>query len=136
MTEERISRLEGAYEQVDKRLGDLMQAVAGLRAEIAALRQAMSEQGNALRTEMSEQNSALRTEMSEQNSALRTEMSEQNSALRTEMSEQNGALRTEMTGEQRNFRSEINNRLNTLLVVGGGAWVTTVGLIIGLYLQS
>ena len=125
MTEERISRLEGAYEQVDRRLGDLMQAVAGLRAEIAALRQAMSEQGN-----------ALRTEMSEQNSALRTEMSEQNSALRTEMSEHNGALRTEMTGEQRNFRSEINNRLNTLLVVGGGAWVTTVGLIIGLYLQS
>ena len=125
MTEERISRLEGAYEQVDKRLGDLLQAVAGLRAEIAALRQAMSEQGN-----------ALRTEMSEQNSALRTEMSEQNSALRTEMSEHNDALRTEMTGEQRNFRSEINNRLNTLLVVGGGAWVTTVGLIIGLYLQS
>ena len=103
MTEERISRLEGAYEQVDKRLGDLLQAVAGLRAEIDALRQAMSEQGNALRTEISEQNSA---------------------------------LRTEMTGEQRNFRSEINNRLNTLLVVGGGAWVTTVGLIIGLYLQS
>ncbi len=103
MTEERISRLEGAYEQVDRRLGDLTQAVAGLQAEIAALRQAMSEQGNALRTEMSEQNSA---------------------------------LRTEMTGEQRNFRSEMNSRLNTLLVVGGGAWVTTVGLIIGLYLQS
>ena len=114
MTEERISRLEGAYEQVDRRLGDLTQAVAGLRAEIAALRQAMSEQGNALRAEMTEQNNALRTEMSEQNSALRTEM----------------------TGEQRNFRSEMNNRLNTLLVVGGGAWVTTVGLIIGLYLQS
>ena len=92
MTEKRISRLEGAYEQVDRRLGDLTQAVAGLRAEIAALRQAMSEQGN--------------------------------------------ALRAEMTGEQRNFRAEMNNRLNTLLVVGGGAWVTTVGLIIGLYLQS
>ena len=103
MTEERISRLEGAYEQVDRRLGDLTQAVAGLRAEIVSLRQSMSDQGDALRAEMGEQGNALRAEMSEQNSAL---------------------------------RSEMNSRLNTLLVVGGGVGVTTMGLIIGLYLQN
>ena len=34
------------------------------------------------------------------------------------------------------LRSEMNSRFNTLLVVGAGAWVTTVGLIVGLYLQS
>ena len=74
VTEERISRLEGAYEQVDRRLGDLTQAVTGLRAEIAALRQAMSEQGNALRAEMSEQNSALRAEMTGEQRNFRSEM--------------------------------------------------------------
>ena len=96
MTEERVSRLEGAYEQVDQRLGDLTQA------------------GTALRQEMSELSTSLRQEMREQGAALRQEMREQNTAL----------------------RSEVNSRINALLVVGAGAWVTTVGLIIGLYLQS
>ncbi len=34
--EERVSRLEGAYEQVDRRLGDLTAAVEGLRTEMNA----------------------------------------------------------------------------------------------------
>ncbi len=34
--EERVSRLEGAYEQVDRRLGDLTAAVEGLRSEMNA----------------------------------------------------------------------------------------------------
>ncbi len=84
-TEERISRLEGAYEQVDQRLGDLTQAVSSLREE-----------------------------------------------LRGEI----GSLRQDMTGQLGDLRSEMNGRFNTLLVIGAGAWVTTVGLIIGLYLQS
>lgn len=73
-TEERISRVEGAYEQVDKRLADFTQAF------------------NAWRAESNRQNEVL--------------------------------------------RSELNSRFNTMLVVGAGAWVTTVGLIVGLYLQS
>ncbi|MDE2934744.1 MAG: hypothetical protein OXS47_12880 [Chloroflexota bacterium] len=84
-TEERISRLEGAYEQVDQRLGDLTQAVSSLREE-----------------------------------------------LRGEI----GSLRQDMTGQLGDLRSEMNGRFNALLVIGAGAWVTTVGLIIGLYLQS
>ena len=80
-TEERLSRLEGAYEQVDRRLGDLAQAVTVLRGEIGS--------------------------------------------LRAEMNEQHAAL-----------RSEMNSRFNNLYVLAGGAWVTTVGLIVGLYLQS
>ena len=32
--EERVSRLEGAYEQVNERLGDLTQAVSSLRSEM------------------------------------------------------------------------------------------------------
>lgn len=33
-TEERISRLEGAYEQVDRRLDDMNQAIVALRNEM------------------------------------------------------------------------------------------------------
>ena len=34
MTTERMSRLEGAYEQVDKRLEDLNQSMTSLKAEM------------------------------------------------------------------------------------------------------
>lgn len=83
--EERISRLEGAYEQVDKRLGNLALAV---------------------------------------------------NSLREEMADGQAALRQDVTGQLGDLRSEVNSRFNTLLVIGAGAWVTTVGLIIGLYLQG
>ncbi|MCY3648020.1 MAG: hypothetical protein F4052_06780 [Dehalococcoidia bacterium] len=95
-TEERLGRLEGAYEQVDKRLGDLALAV----------------------------------------NSLRQEMADGQAALRQEMADGQAALRQDMTGQLGNLRSEMNGRFNTLLVIGAGAWVTTVGLIIGLYLQS
>jgi len=91
-TEERISRLEGAYEQVDQRLGDLTQAASSLREDLGG------EIGS----------------------------------LRQDMTGQLGDLRSEVNGR---FNT-MNSRFNTLLVIGAGAWVTTVGLIIGLYLQS
>ena len=34
--EERVSRLEGAYEQVDRRLGELTEAVNALRSDMDA----------------------------------------------------------------------------------------------------
>ena len=43
--EERLSKLEGAYEQANERLGDLTQNVASLRVE-------MREENAALRSEM------------------------------------------------------------------------------------
>ncbi len=46
--EQRISRLEGAYEQVDRRLDEMHQSIIGLRAEMNSLRGEM----NALRAEM------------------------------------------------------------------------------------
>lgn len=95
-TDERISRLEGAYEQVDQRRGDLTQAVSSLRQEVMG-----------------------------RLDALHSETTAQIGALHSETAAQIGAL-----------RSELNSRFNTLLVVGAGAWVTTVGLIVGLYLQS
>ena len=50
--EERVSRLEGAYEQLDQRLGDLMGAVRGLDAKVDALRTDIDGRFDALRHEM------------------------------------------------------------------------------------
>lgn len=50
--EQRVSRLEGAYEQVNERLGDLAQGLASLRAEtnqgFAAVRAEMNSRFNIL----------------------------------------------------------------------------------------
>ena len=50
--EQRISRLEGAYEQVDRRLDEMHQSINGLRAEMNGLRVEMHQSINGLRTEM------------------------------------------------------------------------------------
>ena len=50
--QQRVSRLEGAYEQVDRRLEDMHQSINGLRAEMDGLRAEMHQSINGLRTEM------------------------------------------------------------------------------------
>ena len=51
--EERVSRLEGAYEQVDRRLGDLTEAITRLDVKIDALRSDVDAKFDAVRSEMS-----------------------------------------------------------------------------------
>ena len=50
--EERASRLEGAYEQVDRRLGDLTEVITRLDVKIDALRNDMDAKFDAVRSEM------------------------------------------------------------------------------------
>ena len=50
--EERVSRLEGAYEQVDRRLGDLTDAVARVDVKIDSLRTDMDGRFDSLRSDM------------------------------------------------------------------------------------
>ncbi len=57
--EERVSRLEGAYEQVDRRLGDLTAAVDRVEARLDALRTDMDAKFDALRREMTARFNAL-----------------------------------------------------------------------------
>ena len=45
-TTERISRLEGAYEQVDRRLDDMNRALDALRDDVVALRSEMNSRFN------------------------------------------------------------------------------------------
>ncbi len=50
--EERISRLEGAYEQVNERLGDLTQGQTSLREEIRQVDANLRAEVGALRSDM------------------------------------------------------------------------------------
>ena len=51
-TEERLSRLEGAYEQVNERLGDLRADVTRLAQSQDAFREEVREEVRSLRSEM------------------------------------------------------------------------------------
>ena len=51
--EERVSRLEGAYEQLDQRLRDLAGSAARLDAKVEAFRTDVDARFNALRRDMS-----------------------------------------------------------------------------------
>ena len=75
-TEERVSRLEGAFEQVNERVADLradMNAqVGGLRTDLNGLRADMNAQIEGLRAEMAAQGKELRAEMAELRSDMNT----------------------------------------------------------------
>ena len=47
-TEQRVSRLEGAYEQVDRRLDSMEQAIGGLRAYMNGIRVEINSRFNTL----------------------------------------------------------------------------------------
>ena len=104
--QQRISRLEGAYEQVDRRLEDMHQSINGLRAEMDGLRAEMHQSINGLRAEM-------------------------DAGLRAEMHQSINGLRTEMNSRF----EEVNSRFNTLIVLLAASWVTLIGVMIGLYFK-
>ncbi len=62
-TEERLSRLEGAYEQVSERLGDLRSDVNTLREETRLGQDALREEIKSLREEMQRGQESLRADI-------------------------------------------------------------------------
>ena len=62
-TEERLSRLEGAYEQVSERLGDLSRGQDNLRSDINALREEVQRGQESLREEMQRGQESLRADI-------------------------------------------------------------------------
>ena len=73
-TEERLSRLEGAYEQVSERLGDLSRGQDNLRSDINALREEMQRGQDSLREEMRLGQESLRAEMQRGQESLRADI--------------------------------------------------------------
>lgn len=68
-TEGRISRLEGAYEQVNERLGDYIERFA----EISQRLQTLHQEIQSLREEVNASHSSLREEMHANNASIRRE---------------------------------------------------------------
>ena len=105
--EERVSKLEGAYGQVNERFNDLAQAV---REGDANLRQVEAN---------------LREEIRAGDAALRADMNERFN----ELARGQDALRSEMNSRF----SEMNSRFNIMLVLTGGVWATMAGGFIALF---
>ena len=115
--EERVSRLEGAYEQVDKRLDDLKQEITTLRGDVGSLRDEMRREIGSLRNDIG---------------SLRDEMRSNNESLRNEMRSDNDSLRS----DNDSLRSEMNNRMNNVYILLLGSWLTLVGMMVGLFLRG
>ena len=108
--EERVSRLEGAYEQVDKRLDDLKQEITTLRGDVGSLRDEMRREIGSLRNDIG--------------------------SLRDEMRSNNESLRNEMRSDNDSLRREMNNRMNNVYILLLGSWLTLVGMMVGLFLRG
>ena len=108
-TEERLSKLEGAYEQVNERLGDLTQGQTALREEIRQGDAALGEQIRQVETNLREVETNLRAEIGD---------------VRREV----GSLRSEMHAA---FQRQ------TYLIIGslGAMWASMVGGFIALFLS-
>ena len=125
--EERLSKLEGAYEQANERLNDLR---TDMNERFNELAQAVREGDAALREEIRQGDAALREEIRQVDSNLREEIRQVDSNLRE--------VETSLRASQEAFRSEVHAAFQrqTYLIIGslGAMWASMVGGFIALIL--
>ena len=125
--EERTSKLEGAYEQVDERLGDIRVEMRGLRSDVN--RRIGGVEGRIEGVEGRIE--GLRGEMNGR-------IDETNSAIE--------GVRTELNGRIESLQTETGNRMNVIetrltaifigmMAVGGGILAALIGVIVTLWLN-
>ena len=119
--EERLSKLEGAYEQANERFNDLAQAI---REGDAALREEIRQGDAALR----EADAALRANMNERFN----ELARGQEALAEQIRQGDANLRQVET----NLRAEMSKQFHTLLVLLGTFWATMLGGIIAILVRG
>ena len=117
-TEERLSKLEGVYEQVNERLRDLTQGQD-------ALGEQMRQGDAAIREEMNSRFNDLAQAVREGDANLREEIRQGDAAIRAETNERFNEMNVRF--------SEMNARFNILLVLIGGVWATMIGGFIALF---
>ena len=104
--EERLSKLEGAYEQVNERLRDLTQGQDALRASLEALR----------------------TELHAEIAALRAE-------LRSELHSEVGVLRASQDAFRSEMHAAFQRQTYLIIASLGAMWASMVGGFIALFLS-
>lgn len=119
--EERVSRLEGAYEQVDKRLDDLKQEITSFRGE-------MRGEIGSLRNDIG----SLRDETRREIGSLRNDIG----SMRDEMRSDNESLRNEMRSADESLRNDLNNRVQNIYLLLFGSWLTLIGMMVGLFFRG
>ncbi len=126
MVEERVSRLEGAYEQVSERLGDLTEAVGRVDAKVEELRVETNARFEAMRAETNARFESLRAETNAQFEAMRAETTVRFEGLRAETNAGFDGLRTEADRFQRSMES----RFNAVFGLLAATWATLAAGII------
>ena len=120
-TEHRVSRLEGAYDQIDKRLTEQRQNTESQFGELGEETRGIRTEIHGLRTEVREDIQELRGEIHD----LRTEVREGNQGLRGEIH----GLRIEMREDNHSLRTEFNTRLDRVANIMIGGIIAVVGAV-------
>ena len=115
----RIAHLEGAYEQVDKRLGCVELALTQLRSE-------MRSSMDSLRSEMVSSMESLRSE-------LRAEINSSTGSLRSEMNSSMTALRSETHQLRMELAGRMDGQFRWLL---GTIFTTWITLLVAIFFRS
>ena len=99
---QRMSKLEGAYEQVNERLGEMNSRIDGTNVRIDQLRTDIDTRFDVVNTRIDGTNVRI------------------------------DQLRTDMDARIDSLGAQMNARFNSILVLMLGSWVTTIGVIVGL----
>ena len=91
--EERLSRLEGSYEQISERLNDLNQIVQGVDRKVDALRSDVDGRFDSLRSDMDTRFDSLRSSMDARFDSLRSSMDARFLAMDSKLDEMNRSYR-------------------------------------------
>ena len=108
LTTDRISRLEGAYEQVDKRLDDLQQSMTSLRGDVNTRLASTEAQVIALRNEVDSRLASTEAQVI--------------------------ALWNEVSSRFESLEGQVNGRFNQLLILVGGSWITIMAGMLAIFL--
>ena len=127
---ERVSRLEGAYDQVNERLGDLTQAMTSLHSEVHEVETRLSEKIDAQGREFRADIQVLNEKIDAQGREFRADIQ----VLNEKIDAQGEVLTAKIDAQGEALRSEMNSRFNTVYVLVGGVWATMVGGFIALFL--
>ena len=130
-TEERLSWLQGAYEQLDERQGDFTRILEGMRADVNERLLAVERGQTALRTEVHERLLAMQAEMH----TRLMEFERKQEALREDMSARLEAQRADMLQQFAAMRAEFNSRLNSNQVYQGAMSAAIIGGLIALFVS-
>ena len=133
---ERVSKIEGIAEQINLRLAenhDDIQALSGkIDTETKALSTKIDTETKALSTKIDTETKALSTKIDTETKALSAKIDTQGEKIDAVAQ----ALREEIRQSETNLRSEMNARFNTMYVLIGTFWATTLGGIIAILVRG